>query len=533
MKDKNKAAKPRLNELRPRRPQGLQGKLPPQVPELEEAVLGALMLEKNALNDVIDILKPESFYSDKHRLIYKAIIELYNEGMPIDLLTVTEQLRKHGDLESVGGAAVVTGLTMKVNTSAHISTHARIISEKYIKRELIEASYAIQHEAYEDSTDVFDLLDRMQKQLFDISEVNIRKDYLDIKTVFKDAMGELERKRDQTDGLTGVGTGFVSLDRVTSGWQPSDLVIIAARPGMGKTSFILSAMRNAAVDFQKSTLIFSLEMSAVQLVLRLISGEAEIESQKIKNGQLADYEWESLLDKTDNLAKSKIYIDDTPAISILEVRAKSRRLKSQHGLDLIIIDYLQLMTGNAGKNGNREQEIAGISRALKQLAKELEVPVIALAQLSRAVETRGGDKKPMLSDLRESGSIEQDADQVLFLYRPEYYEITEDEEGNPTKDSADVMIAKNRHGALDTVKLKFEGKYTKFRDWEDVSMNFTDGSYGFPSLPDDAGSDFTSDVQTYSSAMNDEPDSHSVPPPSSPPGNDPLAPSSGDEDVPF
>ncbi|MGF1533329.1 MAG: replicative DNA helicase [Bernardetiaceae bacterium] len=515
-KDNNRLRAP----LNPSQAQTQLGRLPPQALDLEEAVLGALMIEKDALDQVVDILKPESFYKEAHQLVYQAILTLFNEGTPIDLLTVTEQLRKTGDLQRVGGAYAVTELTNKINASAHLSTHARIVSEKYIRREMIQTTIDVQREAYEDRTDVFDLLDRAQKRLFDIAEVNVRKNYVDMKSILQEAIKELQNKKDHKDGLTGVGTGFPSLDRVTAGWQNSDLIIIAARPGMGKTSFILSAVRNAAVEFEKSVAVFSLEMSALQLAMRLISSESEIESNKIKNGKLADYEWEQLLQKTDRLAEAKIFIDDTASISILEVRAKCRRLKAQYGIDLVVIDYLQLMSGDSGKGGNREQEIAGISRSLKQLAKELNIPVIALAQLSRAVETRGGDKKPMLSDLRESGSIEQDSDQVLFLYRPEYYEITQDEEGNPTKDCADVIIAKNRHGALETIRLKFEGRYTKFKDWEDAGSGFTAGSYDFPALPADAGNDFmmgsADDVMTFDSSINRD-----TPPPANP------------DDVPF
>jgi replicative DNA helicase len=781
------------------------GKLPPQATDLEEAVLGALMLEKDALTTVIDILKAESFYRENHKEIYKAIVQLFNNSEPVDLLTVTNQLRKNGKLEFVGGAYYITELTTRVNSAANIEFHARIISEQSIKRELIRIASEIQHDAYEDTTDVFNLLDRTEQALFEVSESNIRKNYSDMRTIMAEAIAELEAKKDHKDGLTGIPSGFTLLDRVTSGWQKSDLVIIAARPGMGKclgkgtkvlmfdgnlrkvedvkagellmgdnstarkvfsigrgkekmywihqdhgvsyrvneshilslkldkgvykdevvnitvkeyldqsesfkkrckgykvavefeemelivspyelgfnigegrtenftftlntnevanyfqnaflnfnvkstvdhqniksarlefiqngrgykdhysfkedqnfpdlhvnhipqeylinssqnrmellagiidahglykkqdhnykivqnnerlasqikflcdslgfrtslrierptiagttiakeyyhilifgdlnripvrllekkaeklpysnewrktkinvvydciddyygfeidgnrlflledmtvthnTAFVVSAMRNAAVEFNHGVAIFSLEMSSIQLVNRLISAEAELESEKIKKGKLADYEWQQLVHKTDKLTSAPIFIDDTPALSILELRAKCRRLKSQHNIQLVIIDYLQLMSGDSSKGGggggNREQEIASISRALKNIAKELSIPVIALSQLSRAVETRGGDKRPQLSDLRESGSIEQDADMVMFLYRPEYYGITEDEKGNSTQNVGEVIIAKHRNGSLDTVPLKFIGKFTKFCD---------------------------------------------------------------------
>ncbi|MDZ7608539.1 MAG: replicative DNA helicase [Cyclobacteriaceae bacterium] len=444
------------------------GKIPPQATDLEEAVLGALMLEKDALTSVIDILKPETFYKDNHKEIYSAIVELFNNSEPVDLLTVTNQLRKKGKLDLVGGAYYITELTSKVNSAAHIESHSRIIIEKAIKRELIRIASEVHRDAFEDTVDVFSLLDKTEQSLFEVSEINIRKNYADMRSIMHEAILELERKKHQKDGLTGVATGFTALDRLTSGWQKSDLVIIAARPGMGKTAFVVSAMRNAAVDFKKPVAIFSLEMSSIQLVNRLISAEAELESDKIKKGNLEEYEWEQLVHKTAKLSDAPIFIDDTPALTILELRAKSRKLVAQHGVELIIVDYLQLMSGdnakNGGGSGNREQEIASISRSLKNIAKELNIPIIALSQLSRAVEIRGGEKRPQLSDLRESGSIEQDADMVIFLYRPEYYGITTDEEGNNMQGVGEVIIAKHRNGSLDTVKLKFIGKFTKFTD---------------------------------------------------------------------
>ncbi len=443
-------------------------KLPPQAVEIEEAVLGALMLERDALSNVIDILHQESFYTEGHQSIYEAIVELFNHSEPVDIKTVVHQLRKNGKLEVVGGAYYISQLTTKVNSAANIETHARIIAEQSIKRQLIRISSEILKDAYEDTTDVFKLLDRTEQSLFDVSESHIRKNYDKMSDLLHQAITEIQIKKNQTDGLTGVPSGFTSLDRITSGWQKSDLLIIAARPGMGKTAFVVSALRNAAVEFQMPVAIFSLEMSSVQLVNRMISAEAELESEKIRRGDLADYEWEQLVHKTDRLSQAPIFIDDTPALGILELRAKCRRLVSQHKVQLIIIDYLQLMTGDSSKNsgGNREQEIASISRALKGIAKELDVPVIALSQLSRAVETRGGDKRPQLSDLRESGSIEQDADMVMFLYRPEYYGIDQDEEGTPTTGKAEFIIAKNRNGRTGTVDLKFIGKFTKFTDME-------------------------------------------------------------------
>jgi len=441
------------------------GKLPPQELDLEEAVLGALMLEKNALTAVVEFLRPDHFYAEQHKEIYTAIIDLFKSSDPVDMLTVAAQLRKNGKLELVGGAFRIAELTSKVSSAANIEYHSRILIERAIKRVLIQIASQIHQDAYEETTDVFELLDKTEQSIFQISDANLRKNYDNMKSLMYKAIQELQERKNHKDGLTGVPSGFSRLDRITSGWQKSDLVIIAARPGMGKTAFIVSAMRNAAVDFNFPVAMFSLEMASLQLVNRLISAEAELESDKIKRGNLAEFEWQQLVTKTNRLSSAPIFIDDTPALSILELRAKCRRLKSEHNIQLIVIDYLQLMKGE--ESGNREQEIASISRALKGVAKELNVPVIALSQLSRGVETRGGDKRPQLSDLRESGSIEQDADIVMFLYRPEYYKIDQDEDGMSTLGMAEVIIAKHRNGSLDTAKLKFIGKYTKFADYDD------------------------------------------------------------------
>ena len=450
------------------------GKLPPQAVDLEEAVLGALMLEKDALSSVIDILKPEVFYRDAHQKIFQAIRVLFEKTSPVDILTVTAQLRLQGELEMIGGAYYITELTNRVASAANIEYHSRIIIQKYLQRELIRISTEVINSAYEDTTDVLDLLDKAEKNLFDIAQNNLRRDSRKMDDIVRESLAEIEALRDKKDGLTGVASGFTELDRITSGWQKSDLVIIAARPAMGKTAFVLSCARNAAVDFNKPVVVFSLEMSSVQLVNRLISGETEIEQEKIRKGRLEQWEWEQIHSKIGRLEAAPLIIDDTPGLNIFEFRAKCRRLKSQHDIQLIIIDYLQLMHGKAdGKNGNREQEIGSISRALKSVAKELNVPVIALSQLSRAVESRpGGAKRPMLSDLRESGSIEQDADMVLFLYRPEYYGLEVDEDNNPTQGVGEVIIAKHRNGETGRVRLRFVGKYVKFADLEDNLDNF-------------------------------------------------------------
>ncbi|MCB0509629.1 MAG: replicative DNA helicase [Chitinophagales bacterium] len=441
----------------------------PQARDLEEAVLGAIMLEAGALDKVVEILRVESFYVDAHSRIFRAMKSLYEENEPVDILTVNEKLKASGDLEMVGGSYFIASLTNKVSSSANIEFHARIIAQKYLQRELISVSSNTLKDAYDDTIDVFDLLDRAEANLFELTETNMKKNTERVGSVLLQELEEIDQRRLRAvegDVLTGVGSGFVELDRLTAGWQKSDLIILAARPGMGKTAFTLALARNASVDLDKPVAVFSLEMSSNQLVSRLISMETEIDSDKLRKGTLLEREWKHLTKNIDNLQKAPLFVDDTPAIGIFELRAKCRRLKAKHDIQMIIIDYLQLMTGSSdGKGGgNREQEISQISRALKGIAKELGVPIIALSQLSRAVETRGGAKRPMLSDLRESGAIEQDADMVIFLYRPEYYNITEDEDGQDCRGIAEVIIAKNRHGALKTIKIRFVANFAKFVD---------------------------------------------------------------------
>lgn len=478
----------------------MYGKLPPQAVPLEEAVLGAIMLEKEALTVVLDILRPESFYTDAHQLIFTAVLKLFERSQPIDLLTVMEELKKMGELETVGGPAYLAELTNKIASAANIEYHSRIIAQKFIQREMIRVSTKVLKDAYEDTTDVFELLDQAEQGLFSIAQQNMNKSYSTMGGLASAFLKQIEELKNRKDGLTGVPTGFTELDRLTSGWQRSDLIILAARPGMGKTSFVLSIARNAALDFKMPVAVFSLEMSNLQLAQRLIAMEAEISGSKMRNGQLEDYEWHQLYAAIEKVSEAPIYIDDTPAINIFELRAKCRRLKSQHDIQLVIIDYLQLMSGAGDSTrGNREQEVGAISRALKSLAKELNVPVIALAQLSRAVEVRGGSKRPQLSDLRESGSIEQDADIVSFIYRPEYYQIMEDEEGNSLKGIAEVIVAKHRNGALSTVKLRFTDQFARFSDLEELD---------FAALPSAASSNPPSynAVITKGSRMNEEDD---------------------------
>ncbi|MES2620782.1 MAG: replicative DNA helicase [Bacteroidota bacterium] len=450
------------------------GKLPPQAKELEEAVLGAVMIEQNAITEVGDILKDESFYVDAHQRIWRAIRMLYQNQAPIDLLTVTEQLKKNGELDAAGGAFYVAQLTNKVGSAANVEYHSRVLAEKHIQRMLISTSTEIIKDAYEDTTDVFELLDKAEKNLFSIAENNLKRNSVDISSLLMTELKEMDiRMNNSEDHLNGVATGFIDLDRLTGGWQKSDLVIIAARPAMGKTAFTLALARNAAVDHKKGVAVFSLEMSSAQLVQRLISMETQIPQDAIRRGTLKDYEYQILTSKIDGLKNAPLFIDDTPAINVFELRSKCRRLKQQHDIQMVVIDYLQLMSGTTeGRGGgNREQEISQISRALKSMAKELEIPVIALSQLSRAVETRGGDKKPILSDLRESGAIEQDADIVIFLYRGEYYGLETDADGNNNKDIAEVIIAKHRNGPVASVKTRFIKRFAKFENLDEIAAS--------------------------------------------------------------
>ncbi len=436
------------------------GKVPPQSKDLEEAVLGAIMLEKSAFDTVIEILKAECFYVEANQRIYKAMISLAQKSLPIDLLTVVEELKFKEELDLVGGPYYVSKLTNAVVSSANIEAHSRIVLQKFIQRELIRISGEIIGDAYEDSTDVFDLLDDAESKLFEITNSHLRKNFDDINTVLVKTIQRIEDMRNRDEDITGVPTGFPSLDKLTYGWQPTDLIVLAARPSVGKTAFALNLARTAALHPTKPTTVafFSLEMSAGQLVQRILSAESEIWLEKINRGKLEEHEMKQLYKRgIERLSNAPIFIDDTAALNIFELRAKCRRLKNKSNLGMIIIDYLQLMSGGGGgiKGGNREQEISSISRDLKALAKELQVPIIALSQLSREVEKRKeGAKIPQLSDLRESGAIEQDADMVMFLYRPEYYDITANEHGESNKGETYVKIAKHRNGSLDTIKLR-------------------------------------------------------------------------------
>ncbi|WP_047547022.1 replicative DNA helicase [Psychroserpens sp. Hel_I_66] len=491
-----------------------KGKIPPQAIDLEEVVLGAMMIDKKGVDEVIDILSTDAFYKDAHKHIFEAIFKLFENSEPVDLLTVSSQLKKDAKLDLVGGDFYLISLTQRVSSSAHIEFHARIILQKYIQRSLIKISNEIIEEAYDETKDVFDLLDNAEAKLYEVTQGNVKKSTETAQSLVIQAKKKIEEISNK-EGMSGIPTGFTKLDRLTSGWQPSDLIIIAARPGMGKTALTLTMARNIAVDSNIPVAFFSLEMSSVQLITRLISSETSLSSEKLRTGKLEKHEWEQLNVKVKTLEKAPLFIDDTPSLSIFDLRAKARRLASQYGIKVIMVDYLQLMTaGGSQKGGNREQEISTISRNLKALAKELSIPVIALSQLSRAVETRGGSKRPLLSDLRESGAIEQDADIVSFIYRPEYYKIDEwdDEERSPTEGQGEFIVAKHRNGGLENIRLKFVGHLGKFDNLDDFDTPFGE----------------------FHSKMNAAANDDTFTPDKFPSANDAFgAPEEDDNDVPF
>ncbi len=448
-----------------------RGLKPPQAIELEEAIIGAIMIERDAIHEVTDILKPESFYKESHRLIFESVMELHARMEPIDLYTVGNRLAAKKQLEIIGGAIYLAELTERVGSASHLVSHSKIVAQKYMQRELIRAATEIQKTSFDDTVDVDDLIDIAESEIFKVSEGHIKKDVRKSYDIVKDALNIIEAASKNTEGLSGVPTGLHELDEVTSGWQNSDLIIIAARPAMGKTAFVLSMARNAAIDFKMPIAVFSLEMQDVQLITRLIVGESHISGTKIKTGQLSPMEWKHLQESIRQLSEAPLYIDDTPALSIFEFRSKARRLKVQYDIKMIIVDYLQLMTGPADARGNREQEVSAISRSLKAIAKELNVPIIALSQLSRSVEQRGGNKRPQLSDLRESGAIEQDADIVSFIHRPEYYGIKTDEDGlEYPEGTAEIIIAKHRNGGLKDVRLRFVPERMRFENFSDIPV---------------------------------------------------------------
>lgn len=445
------------------------GKVPPQALDVEEAVLGALLLEPNAAADVLDSIIPECFYKESNRKIFKAISALSLRHEPVDIFTVAEELKKTDDLEVIGGPFYLSQLTSKIGAAAHIDYHVKILLQKYIQRELITISYEVQKDSFDDSIPVDDLLDSTQQKFFSLAERNMKRETQPIQEVINNALEEIEKYQERTDGLSGVTSGFTGIDRYTLGWQPSDLIIVAARPAMGKTAFVLTMARNMSVEHNVPVAFFSLEMSSLQLVKRLLVSETGLSSEQIRGGKkLADHEMVQLNERIKDLTKAPLYIDDTPSLSIYEFRSKARRLVRSSGVKLIIIDYLQLMTGPPELRGMREQEVSNISRSLKSIAKELNIPIIALSQLSRAVETRGGNKKPQLSDLRESGAIEQDADLVLFIHRPDYYGLQED---LAMQGLAEIIIAKHRNGSTGEVKMKFRANEARFTDADDLDVD--------------------------------------------------------------
>ncbi len=453
------------------------GLVPPQAIELEEAILGALMLEKDSIVAVQEYLTADAFYKETHRTIYRAIESLSSELSPIDLYTVTERLKQEGKLKEVGGATFLAELTQRVGSAAHVEYHSKIIAQKFVQRELIRASTEIQKRSYDESVDVTDLIDYAENEIYHVSEGHMQRSVQSSGDILRRTMEAIEEASKSDDAFSGVPSGFVGIDRITLGWQPSDLVIVAARPSMGKTAFTLSMARNMALDHQIPVAFFSLEMSATQLMMRLIVAESQLDTKNVKTGRLTPEQWRHLEESIKPFQTAPLFIDDTPALSVFEFRSKARRLKTQHDIKLIVIDYLQLMTGSQDVRGNREQEVAGISRTLKAIAKELNIPIIALSQLNRASELRGGSKKPQLSDLRESGAIEQDADIVAFIHRPEYFGMKVDEDNIPLPPGlAEFIIAKHRNGATETVRLKFRKEQARFLDFDDDEMSFTDST---------------------------------------------------------
>lgn len=444
------------------------GHMQPQATDIERVVLGALMIDKDAFSIVSEIIKPETFYEPRHQKIYRAVQTLSMNENPVDIMTVIEELRREGTLEDIGGPTYIVDLSSHVASSANIEYHARILAHKYIARQLISFAGNIETKAFDETTDVDELMQEAESSLFELSQKNMRQDYTQVEPVVDQAIKILQKAAANKGELTGIPTGYNKLDDMTAGWQASDLVIIAGRPAMGKTSFALSLAKNIAVDYQRPIAFFSLEMNNVQLVNRLISNVCEIEGKKILNGQLDDEEWKRLDMNVGKLQSAPIYVDDTPGMSIFELRTKARRLVREKQVEIIMIDYLQLMNANGARFGSRQEEVSTISRSLKGLAKELDIPILALSQLNRTVEGREGleGKRPQLSDLRESGAIEQDADMVLFVHRPEYYRIFEDEKGNDLRGKAQIIIAKHRKGGTGDVLLDFRGEFTRFQNPE-------------------------------------------------------------------
>ncbi len=459
------------NRPRPRQadPIDLAGRKPPSDVATEAAVLGAILIAKDAYSLVCDILRPESFYDPRHRLIYEAVQTLGAAQQPIDFITVINQLEKNETLDEAGGRAYIVGLTTNIGSAAHVEYHARIVMQKYLARELITFGALVQTEAFDESNDIEEVMQATEGKLFELSQRNVKKDVTQIDPVIMQAVAQMEASANRASGLSGLESGFRELDQLTSGWQNSDLIIIAARPAMGKTAFVLSMAKNMAVNYNIPVAVFSLEMSNLQLVNRLISNVCELDGAKIKSGQLSPLEWQQTLSRLNALYGAPLYIDDTPSLSVFELRTKARRLVREKQIKFIIIDYLQLMNASGMKYGSREQEVSMISRSLKQLAKELNIPIVALSQLNRSVESRSESKRPQLSDLRESGAIEQDADMVCFIHRPEYYlRSGQDAQGNDIRGLAEFIVAKHRSGKVDDVKMRFRSSFARFENWDEI-----------------------------------------------------------------
>ena len=474
------------------------GNRPPQALDVEEAVLGALLIEPNCIDEAMDELSPNCFYSEKHRMIFEAMRSLTNEHVALDLLSVSQKLKSLGNLETVGGTLALVHLSQKVGAAAHIEYYIRILKQKCIQRELITASYEILKSSYDESVNVDDLIDQAQTKVFAAIQNNVKKDVQEIGKVINDALDDIQ-KLQSSSGLSGVPSGFASLDRITQGWQSSDLIILAARPSVGKTAFVLNLARNAAVDFNMPVAFFSLEMPSIQLAKRMMVSETRLSGDKFRGGEkIQDWEWKQLDIQLKRLVKAPIYIDDTPSLPVMEFRSKVKKLVKQKGVRLVVVDYLQLMQGPSELRGMREQEVAAISRTLKATAKEMNVPIIALSQLSRQSENRqGSNRRPQLSDLRESGSIEQDADMVIFIHRYDYQGLSE----NPDDiGRTQIIIAKHRNGAIADIDMKFRADEVRFVDLSDSLVNQADSlgvesamNSDMPSYPDNgygAGNDF-------------------------------------------
>ena len=476
------------------------GHLQPQALDIEKVVLGALMIDSDAFTVVSEMIRPETFYDPRHQKIYGAIQALNLHEKPVDIMTVAEELKRSGELEEVGGPAYIVELSSHVASSAHIEYHGRILAQKFLARQLIQFASMIETSAFDETVDVDELMQKAEGSLFELSQKNMAQEYTQIDPIVKQAHELLLKaaNNQENGGLTGISTGFTKLDKITAGWQPSDLVIIAGRPAMGKTSFALSLAKNIAIDNRIPVAFFSLEMNNVQLVNRLLSNVCSISGSKILSGQLDPSDWERFDNNIRKMEGAPIYVDDTPGLSVFELRTKARRLVREHGIKVLMVDYLQLMNANGMRFSSRQEEVSTISRSLKGLAKELNIPVLALSQLNRTVEQRDGieGKRPQLSDLRESGAIEQDADLVLFVHRPEYYRIFQDEKGNDLHGKAQIIIAKHRKGATDDVLLSFRGEYTRF-------ANPDEDSFMPAGLPNDFGGEI------IGSKMNDDP----LPPP--------------------